>query len=77
MIDEFNLPPNIVDRKVNRMKMISPSNREVNIGHTLRQDEYIGMTRREVLDGYLRDRAGSSGANLINGLVLSFKQPQG
>lgn len=39
------------------MKMISPTNREVDIGQTLAADEYIGMVRREVMDGFLRDRA--------------------
>ncbi|KAL0035213.1 hypothetical protein WJX79_006259 [Trebouxia sp. C0005] len=29
MIDEFDLPADIIDRKVTKMKMISPSNREV------------------------------------------------
>ena len=38
------------------MKMISPTNREVDIGQTLEADEYIGMCRREVMDAYLRDR---------------------
>lgn len=39
------------------MKMISPTNREVDIGQTLGADEYIGMVRREVMDGFMRDRA--------------------
>lgn len=43
--------------QVRRMKMISPTNREVDIGQTLADDEYIGMVRREVMDGFMRDRA--------------------
>lgn len=39
------------------------------MGQTLKPDEYIGMTRREVLDGYLRQRAINNGATAINGLV--------
>ncbi len=39
------------------MKMISPTNREVDIGQTLADDEYIGMVRREVMDGFMRNRA--------------------
>ena len=31
MVEEFNLPDSIIDRKVRNMKMISPSNREVDI----------------------------------------------
>ncbi|MGB5973052.1 MAG: FAD-dependent monooxygenase, partial [Nodosilinea sp.] len=75
MVDEFDLPPNIIDRRVRKMKMISPSNVEVNIGSTLTDDEYIGMCRREVLDGFLRDRAVQHGARLINGTVHTLEIP--
>lgn len=75
MIDEFDLPPEIIDRKVRKMKMISPTNVEVNIGRTLKEDEYIGMLRREVMDAYLRDRAVGYGATAINGLVTNVDIP--
>ncbi len=75
MVSEFDLPPEIIDRRVTRMKMISPSNVEVNIGQTLKPDEYIGMCRREVMDGFLRDRAARLGANLINGTVYQLDIP--
>ncbi|NET24496.1 geranylgeranyl reductase [Okeania sp. SIO1I7] len=74
MVSEFDLPPEIIDRRVRNMKMISPSNVEVDI-HIRKQDEYIGMCRREVLDGFLRDRAASLGANLINGTVYKLDIP--
>jgi hypothetical protein len=57
------------------MKLISPSNKEVDIGDTLLPDEWIGMVRREVLDTYLRDRAISLGATAINGLVTEVTIP--
>ncbi|KAK4523565.1 hypothetical protein GAYE_PCTG69G1461 [Galdieria yellowstonensis] len=76
MIDEFGLPLDIVDRKVRRMKMISPSNREVDVGKTLKPHEYIGMTRREVLDSYLRERAIQHGAQPIHGLVTDIVLPK-
>ncbi|NCJ05030.1 geranylgeranyl reductase [Synechococcales cyanobacterium C] len=76
MVDEFDLPPHIIDRQVRKMKMISPSNVEVNIGQTLKDDEYIGMCRREVLDGFMRDRAAKLGAKLINGTVNKLDMPQ-
>lgn len=57
------------------MKMISPSNIEVNIGQTLNPDEYIGMCRREVLDGFLRDRAERLGTKVINGTVYKLDIP--
>jgi geranylgeranyl reductase len=75
MVSEFDLPAEIIDRRVRKMKMISPSNIEVNIGSTLKDDEYIGMCRREVLDGFLRDRAAQKGAILINGTVHKLEIP--
>ncbi|MDJ0579237.1 geranylgeranyl reductase [Crocosphaera sp.] len=75
MVSEFDLPPEIIDRRVRKMKMISPSNVEVDINLD-RQDEYIGMCRREVLDGFLRDRAARLGANLINGTVYQLDLPK-
>lgn len=75
MVDEFDLPPEIIDRKVRKMKMISPTNVEVDVGKTLKPNEYIGMTRREILDAFLRDRAIDLGATAINGLVTKLEKP--
>lgn len=75
MVGEFDLPLDIIDRRVTKMKMISPSNVAVDIGQTLKPHEYIGMVRREVLDAYLRDRASASGATIINGLFLKMDMP--
>jgi len=75
MVDEFDLPMEIIDRKVTKMKMISPSNREVDVGKTLSDREWIGMCRREVMDDFLRKRAAKLGAKLINGLVLKVDVP--
>lgn len=47
----------------------------MNIGHTLKDHEYIGMCRREVLDSFMRNRAADLGANLINGTVFKLEQP--
>ncbi|KDP31259.1 hypothetical protein JCGZ_11635 [Jatropha curcas] len=77
MVGEFDLPLDIIDRKVTKMKMISPSNIAVDIGQTLKPHEYIGMVRREVLDSYLRERAASNGAKVINGLFLKMDIPKG
>jgi geranylgeranyl diphosphate/geranylgeranyl-bacteriochlorophyllide a reductase len=75
MVSEFELPPEIIDRRVRKMKMISPSNVEVNIGGTLKDDEYIGMCRREVLDGFLRERAEKLGTKVINGTMHKLEIP--
>jgi len=74
MVSEFDLPPEIIDRQVRNMKMISPSNVEVDI-HLPNDHEYIGMCRREVLDGFLRNRAADLGAHLINGTVFQLDIP--
>ena len=74
MIEEFDLPMEIIDRKVTKMKMISPSNRVVDVGQTMSDSEYIGMCRREVFDEFLRKRASESGATTINGLFLGLNQ---
>ena len=76
MIDEFDLPEAIIDRKVTKMKMISPSNVCVDVGQTLNDAEYIGMCRREILDAFLRNRARDLGADLINGIVMKVEVPE-
>lgn len=76
MVDEFDLPVELIDRKVRKMKMISPTNVEVDVGKTLKPNEYIGMLRREVLDSYLRDRAIDNGVEPINGLVTKLDKPE-
>jgi len=75
MIGEFDIPETTVDRKVRRMKLISPTNVEVDIGDTLQPNEYIGMCRREIMDKFLRDRAISYGAEPINALVTAIDVP--
>ena len=74
MVEEFDLPESIIDRKVRNMRMISPSNREVEINLD-NENEYIGMCRREVMDSFLRNRAAELGATLINGLAVPVAAP--
>tara|TARA_Y100001968_G_scaffold331649_1_gene386984 strand:+ start:176 stop:1510 length:1335 start_codon:yes stop_codon:yes gene_type:complete len=76
MVSEFELPESIIDRKVRNMRMISPSNREVDIRldrvYGEGDKEYIGMLRREVMDSFMRNRAAELGANLVNALVTKI-----
>eukprot|EP00887_Chlorella_sp_A99_P005341 scaffold1.g5341.t1 len=72
MVEEFDIPLEIIDRRVTKMKMISPSNREVDVGQTLNDKEWIGMVRREVFDDFLRKRAAKNGASLLNGLFMGI-----
>ena len=68
MVAEFELPDSIIDRKVRNMRMISPSNREVDISldkvYGKTENEYIGMCRREVMDAFMRNRAAELGVLL-------------
>jgi len=75
MVGEFDIPETVVDRKVRRMNLVSPTGAEVSIGDTLQPDEYIGMCRREIMDKYLRDRAIEYGAEPVNGLVTRIDVP--
>jgi geranylgeranyl diphosphate/geranylgeranyl-bacteriochlorophyllide a reductase len=72
MVSEFDLPESIIDRRVRNMTMISPSNFAVDISLP-NQAEYIGMCRREILDGFMRERAAKLGAKLIHGTFTELK----
>lgn len=76
MLDEFDIPIELVDRKVTHMKIISPSNLTVDFGKTLKPHEFISMLRREVLDSYLRTRAESKGATIVKALVTNLEIPK-
>ena len=57
---EFDLPTSLIDRKVRSCMIVSPSGQqtEVPVRATVpSDDDYVGMVRREVFDGYLRERA--------------------
>ena len=75
MLDEFQIPSHLIDRRVTRMRIFSPSNLEVDFGKTLLPHEFIAMLRREVLDSFLRSRAESCGATLIPSLVTDLEVP--
>ncbi|KAA8544428.1 hypothetical protein F0562_022440 [Nyssa sinensis] len=75
MLDEFSIPPELIDRKVTQMKIISPSNVTVDFGKTLKSHQFISMLRREVLDSYLRSRAESKGATILKALVTDLEVP--
>lgn len=75
MLDEFAIPHTLIDRKVTKMKIVSPSNLAVDFGKTLKPNEFISMLRREVLDDFLRRRAASAGATLLTALVTHVEIP--
>ncbi|CAL4950578.1 unnamed protein product [Urochloa decumbens] len=75
MLDEFAIPRDLVDRRVTRMRVVSPSNLAADFSRSLPPGAHIPMLRREVLDSFLRRRAAEAGAELVPGLVTSLSLP--
>lgn len=70
---DFNLPTHLIDRKVQQCRVLAPSNREICfpvLGTEPTDNDYVAMVRREVFDGFLRQRAQEQGATLIHGSVV-------
>jgi geranylgeranyl diphosphate/geranylgeranyl-bacteriochlorophyllide a reductase len=74
MLDEFAIPRDLVDRRVTRMRILSPSNLIAGFSRALPPGAHVPMLRRDVLDSFLRSRAG---ATLVPGLVTSLSLPAG
>jgi geranylgeranyl reductase len=74
---EFDLPQSLISRKVHHAIVHSPTERQVSIdviGTKNRGDEnYIAMCCREEFDGFIRQRAVDSGAQLIEGELRDLK----
>lgn len=77
MVEEFDLPMEIIDRRVTKMKMISPSNREVDVGKTLNEKEWIGMCRREVRSPPRTQAGGSHSRPLPYRTAMSAEGARG
>lgn len=73
--EEFYLTFSILDRKVQKFKVISRCNIEVYEGKTLKPLGYIGMLRREVKCKYDRDCAVDLGETPINRNVSTLYTP--
>ena len=76
-LDEFSIPLGLVDRRVTRMRVLSPSNLAADFSRAIPPGAHIPMLRREVLDSFLRTRAADAGATLVPGLVTSLSLPAG
>lgn len=69
---EFDLPEHLIDRKVRRTMVYSPSGQAAEVevaGSVPSANDYVAMVRREVFDGYLRERAQERGATLLHGTL--------
>jgi len=77
--EEFDIPEALISRKVHNAEIHSPTERVTDIavvGLEDRPNSYVAMVTREELDPYLRERAMSNGAQLIEGKLtdLDFSQ---
>ena len=73
--DEFAIPEALISRKVHKTAINSPSGRRVEIevaGLQKSDHDYVAMVCREDLDPYLRQRAVTNGAQLIEGTLLEL-----
>lgn len=71
--NEFDLPEYLIDRKVYHCLVVSPSGKEITFpvrGTVPTDTDYVAMVKREVFDGFLRERAQERGATLIHGRLL-------
>lgn len=71
LIEEFNLPAELVEKKLSHMRARSPKGRVIGMHMP---NGYVGMVRRERFDRYLRDEAGKSGCEVMEGLVSSIER---
>ncbi len=59
LIEDFEIPQSQLVAKIKTARMISPTNRKVDIPI---ENGYVGMVDREFFDEYLRERAAKCGA---------------
>jgi geranylgeranyl reductase len=78
---EFDLPHTLIDRKVKQCLIVSPSGQETCVpvaGSTPTSDDFVAMVRREVFDGFLRQRAQERGAELLHAQLTGLRvEPHG
>jgi geranylgeranyl reductase len=73
-MSEFGIPRNIIERRVKHAAVIGPSGTTIEMdvrGSAAREDDYIIMLTREVLDRTLRDKAQAAGAELREAAFVS------
>ena len=60
LIEEFNIPDELIERKLTSMRARSPKGRIIEMQMP---NGYVGMVRREKFDSYLRSEAERAGAD--------------
>lgn len=69
LVEEFEIPADLLVARIRSARMIAPSNREVDMPI---DNGYVGMVDRDVFDEYLRTRAERSGATRRTGTFVSL-----
>ena len=70
LIEEFNIPAELVEKKLSRMRARSPKGRVIEMRMP---NGYVGMVRHEKFDSWLRSEAEKAGTVVVEGLVNSIK----
>jgi geranylgeranyl reductase len=79
-LSEFGIPNAIIERKTKRAVVIGPSGGTVEMdvrGTVVREDDYIVMVTREVLDRTMREKAQQAGADLREASFVSHEETDG
>jgi len=71
LITDFNIPDEQVVARINTARMISPTQRQVDIPI---ENGYVGMVDREHFDEYLRVRAAEAGADRYTGTFTKIER---
>ena len=69
LIEEFQIPDELIEKKLSSMSARSPKGRIIEMQMP---NGYVGMVRREKFDRYLRSEAERAGAVVVEGLVKSI-----
>lgn len=73
-VTDFDIPESQLVAKINTARMISPTNRSVDIPI---ENGYVGMVDREHFDEFLRVRAKDAGAHRYTGTFLRIEREDG
>jgi geranylgeranyl reductase len=74
LIKDFHIPDSQIVAKIATARMISPTNRRVDIPI---ENGYVGMVDREHFDEFLRDRATQAGAVRLTGAFRRLERDEG
>lgn len=73
LIRDFEIPDHLLVAKVNSARMVSPSNKQVDMPI---DGGFVGMVDRDVFDEWLRERAAEAGAKRRTGLFKRFERDE-